>query len=188
MWEGKSPPPAHNMDESPKIADAPVRLVCRYSNGIMESTMARGVAMKGSVLKVLCRTQYEVGIKMTVMGAFLPHTTPGQVIAVLRGQEPGMWVVDLRLRPVAAPVTAKVDQEEQHTAPILAMRDAAVTLAKRLDAAGWVPFFHAAFEHSSPSERPAMLAATEMAVFALLEERELASTDELLARIGKGSK
>jgi hypothetical protein len=31
------------------------------------------------------------------------------------------------------------------------------------------------------------LAATEMAVFTLLEERELASTDALLARIGKAS-
>jgi hypothetical protein len=76
---------------------------------------------------------------------------------------------------------------ESEAAPILEMREAAGRLANRLDAAGWIPFFNAAFEKSSPTERPAMLAATEMAVFALLEERELASTPELLARIGKGS-
>jgi hypothetical protein len=173
-------------DASQKIADAAVRLVCRYSNGIMESTVTRAIGMKGSVLRVMSRTNYEMGVQVTVMAAFLPRTTPGQVTAVLRGEEPGTWVVDLRLRSVAMPLAAAAPVESD-TAPIIEMRDAAVRLARRLDAAGWIPFFNAAFERSSATERPAMLAATEMAVFALLEERDLASSTELLARIGKGS-
>ncbi len=176
------------MGEESNVANAAVRLVCRYSNGIMESAVARAVEMKGSVLRVTCRTNYEPGIKVTVMAAFLAHTTPGQITSVSRGAEPGTWVVDLRLRPVAAPMVGKTEQEEQHTAPVVAMREAAATLAKRLDFAGWVPFYHAAFERATSSERPAMLAATETAVFSLLEERGLANMGALLDRIGKGSK
>jgi hypothetical protein len=176
------------MEDPSKIADAPVRLVCRYSNGILESTVARAMAMKGSVLRVICRTNYEPGIQVTVMAAFLPRTTPGQITSVSRGKEPGTWIVDLRLRAVAMPVIAGAVQVEQETAPLVAMREAAGTLARRLDAAGWIPFYHAAFERAPASERPAMLAATETAVFSLLEERGLVSMSVLLNRIGKGSK
>jgi hypothetical protein len=185
MWKGKSPPRL-NMEDASKVTDAAVRLVCRYSNGIMESTVARAITMKGAVLRVMSRTSYEMGVQVTVMAAFLPRTTPGQVTAILRGEEPGTWVVDLRLRSVAMPLATAAPVESE-TAPILEMREAAVRLAKRLDAAGWIPFFNAAFERSSPTERPAMLAATEMAVFALLEERDLAGATELLARIGERS-
>src|SRR5580658_6051781 len=109
--------PRHDMeDTSQKIADAAVRLVCRYSNGIMESTVARAIGMKGPVLRVLCRTQYEMGVQVTVMAAFLPRTTPGQVTAVLRGEEPGSWVVDLRLRSVAMPLSVAAPVESE-TAP-----------------------------------------------------------------------
>jgi hypothetical protein len=176
------------MEDSPKVVDAPVRLVCRYSNGIMESTVARGMEMKGGVLRVTCRRNFEVGIQMTVMAAFLAHTTPGQVTAVRRADEPGTWVVDLRLRALAMPAITATVQVQSETAPVVAMREAAGTLAKRLESAGWIPFFHAAFERATASERPAMLAATEMAVFSLLDERGLASLDPLLNRIGKGSK
>jgi hypothetical protein len=176
------------VEDSPKVVDASVRLVCRYSNGIMESAVARGMEMKGGVLRVICRTNYEVGVQVTVMAGFLPRTTPGQVIVVKRGEEPGTWVVDLRLRALAMPVITATVQVESERAPVVAMREAAGTLAKRLDSAGWIPFFQAAFAHAAASERPAMLAATEMAVFSLLEERGFASMGPMLNRIGKGPK
>ncbi|GEM_PF-5093210 len=164
--------------------DAPVRLVCRYSNGISESAVARGIGMKGPVLRVMCRTKYELGTTVTAMASFLPTTTPGQVIAVERGKEVGTWLMELRLRPATAPAA----EIEGHTTPLMPMPEAAGILARRLESAGWIPFFQAAFEKSDAVERPAMLAAVETAVFSLLQARDLASISDLTNRVVKGAK
>jgi hypothetical protein len=176
------------VEDQAKVVDAPVRVVCRYSNGIMESTVARGIMMKGNVLRVLCRTSFDPGIQVTVMAGFLARTSPAQIAAVTRGKEPGTYVVDLRLRPTAMSVVSGPVKMEPETPPATRLKEAARTLAARLDSAGWVPFYGAAFERATPSERPAMLAATEVAVYTLLEERGLTSVRVLLNRIGKGSR
>lgn len=173
------------MEASDKsVTDVPVRLVIRYSNGIMQSGVARCIAMKGHVLRVLTRDQYETGSKLTAMAAFLPGTTLAIVGRVARGQEAGTWIVDLTLRPTVAP-SADLKKPIQEASPE-ALRGAAAGLAARLDVAGWIPYKTAAFEGVGSAERGLRLAATELAVYALLEEKGYASKNALVNRVRKG--
>lgn len=166
------------------VADLPVRLVIRYSNGIMQSGVARAVAMKGTVLRVTTREQYETGWKLTAMAAFLPATTPAIVGKVARGTEPGTWTVDLTLRPVAPSLTS-LNRDIQEGSPA-ALRATAASLASRLDLLGPLPYRKAAFDGATEADRGLRLAATELAVYALLETIGLASKEILMHRLRKG--
>ncbi len=170
----------------PKVADTPVRIICRFANGLLQSSVARGVSLKKNVLQVTSREHMEVGISVTVMGAFLDRTNPAQVTSVKRGAEPGSYVIELTLRtmaaPIAAPKTGEISEGSSR-----ALREAAQTLANRLDAAGWVPYHRAAFEKAAPSDRALYLAATEIAVCSLLADRGLADVSVLRATLSSAA-
>src|SRR2546423_6430385 len=85
------------MEPQGQVADTAVRLVCRYSNGLTQNLVSRGVSMNKGVLRVSVREQFEVGVSLTVMSAFLPRITPAQVVHVERGPEPGAFLLDLKL-------------------------------------------------------------------------------------------
>ena len=176
------------MDEgAAKVADTPVRIVCRFANGLMQSSVARGISLVERVLRVSTREPLEVGVQVTVMGAFLTRINPAQITSVKRGKEPGSYIVELTLRtmptPIAAPIAAKTtDISEGSNA---ALRQAATSLANRLQTAGWIPYHRAAFERAAAVDRPLYLAATEIAVFSLLAEKGLADLNLLRSRIGK---
>ena len=84
-------------EESPKVAAAPVRLICRYSNGVVKSFLARGVSRKDELLRVLTSEQFEPGIELTVMAPFLSAAQSCRVMGIQRGHEPGYSLLELRL-------------------------------------------------------------------------------------------
>ncbi len=174
------------MDEGgKKVADQPVRVVCRYANGLMQSSVARGQSLNGDILRVLTREQYEPGITVTVMAAFLDKTQTARVTAYRRTAEAGVFLMELLLRPVPG-VIAPAAETAQSSGE--RFRQGASALAKRLEDAGWCPYYEAVFERATASERALFLAATEIAVFKMVAEYGLADLEWMKARIGRGSR
>jgi hypothetical protein len=173
-------------DAVKKVADQPVRIVCRFANGIMQSSVARGVSMKNNVLTVQTRESFETGIKLTVMAAFFEKTQPAQVTSYKRGPEPGIFLMDLTLQQAAGPISMKNAEISEGSGE--AFRQAAGILSKRLETAGWIPYYQAAFEKATASERGPFLAATEMAVFLLLERDGMANVSMLKTRVERASR
>ena len=172
-------------EEAVKVTNAPVRIVCRYANGIVQSAIARGISLKDDVLRVFTREAYEVGVQVTVMSAILPHASMARVTAKKRGEEPGSFVIDLLLRESLGHAPKAEALEEGSSE---AFRAAANALAERLYSAGRVPYRQAAFDGASPADRPLYLAATEKAVFTLLAEKGLADMKTFNAKIERQKK
>lgn len=170
-----------------KVENQPVRIICRFANGLMQSSVARGISLKGETLTVQTRESMEPGIQVTVLAPFLGHTQPALVISCKRDAEAGTFLLSLSLRRIIAPLAQKTEDIDEAEAGD-ALRRAADTLSKRLETAGWIPFHQAAFERAADSERGPMLAATEMAVFTLLEEKNLTSLALLKARVERAGK
>jgi len=169
-----------------KVEDQPVRIICRYANGLMQSSVARGISMKNGVLAVQTRESFETGILVTVMASFLEKTQPAQVTSYKRGPEAGIFLMELTLRPAAAPIAAKTGDIAEASGE--RFRQAAETLSQRLETAGWIPYFQAAFERAAAAERGPFLAATEMAVFSLLEKDGMANASMLKMRVERAGK
>jgi hypothetical protein len=170
-------------DAAKKVADQPVRIICRFANGLMQSSVARGISLKNNVLSVQTRESFETGIQVTVMAAFLEKTQPARVTSYKRGAEPGSFMMQLTLRP---PISTKTAEIAESSGEIF--RLAAGTLSKRLATAGWIPYHQAAFERAAASERGPFLAATEVAVFSLLEEKGLANASMLKTSVERSVK
>jgi hypothetical protein len=169
-----------------KLEDQPVRIICRFANGLMQSSVARSISLKGNVLSVQTRDSFEKGILVTVMASFLEKTHAAQVTSYKRGTEAGTFLMELALRPVAAPIVGKSSDIAESSDEVF--RQAAGTLSKRLEAAGWIPYYQAAFEKATASERGPFLAATEMAVFTLLERDGMADASMLKALVERERK
>ena len=172
------------MPEEVKVVDVAVRLTCRFSNGLTQSVIARGIAMKDRVLRVQVREKYEAGVQLSVIAPFLSRITPAHVTAFGRGAEPGTFLVDLTLKDFMEPAVTATGTVVEFSAASL--KETARALAGRLQGAGRLPYQKAAFAGVPLAERPRMLAVTELAVIALLEEKGLASRS--LLTMGEASR
>jgi hypothetical protein len=173
-----------------RVENQPVRVICRYSNGIIQTALARAVSMDDNVLRVTTRESFEAGVPVTVMAPFLSRTTPGQVTSYKRTEEAGVFAMELKLRPTLAPLAQKTTDIDDASSELSGakFRESCATLVKRLEKAGWIPYRDAAFLRSAVAERPGLLAATEVAVYSLLADRGLADMSELRRRIGSVQK
>ena len=183
-------------EETKRVADTPVRLMCRYSNGIVKSYLARALSFEskgegqgeGQVLRVLTNEQFEPGIPLTAMAAFLPSNMVGRVTAVTRSERPGYFVLELSLRlpPPAAPKPQPVPAPAAQTLQARqALTRFAAALAGRLEASGNVPLYNAAFECAMVNEKQGFLVSTAVAVFLLLAQKEQVDSAQVLGRLRK---
>src|SRR5258708_33119596 len=110
-----------------KVADQAVRVVCRYANGLMQSSVARGQSLTGDILHVLTREQFEPGVTVTVMASFLDRTQTARVASHRRTAEAGVFLMELLLRPVPATIAADTTEIAQASGELF--RQGAATLA-----------------------------------------------------------
>lgn len=167
--------------DSGKTAGGFVRLSCRYSNGLVKTTVARAVAQQGPEFRVLSSEQFEPGLVLTAWASFLPAGQACRVKAVHCGPQAGSFLLDLellpagRLSPVPPPAAAQK--------PPVSFTVYAGELAARLDAAGRAPYYRAAFSHAGPRERQGFLKSTAAAVFLLLAQKGWLDSSELLPKL-----
>jgi len=166
--------------DASKIAGSPVRLTCRYSNGIVKTFVARAVSLDGLALQVLCTEGFEPGIGLTVMAAFLSGGQSSRVTAVKRDPKAG-FLVSLQLQPV---IVAKPPAKAIKTssAAKAAFSRYAKQLADKLAFAGKTPYRKAAFGRGV---QQGYVAVTAAAVLLLLAEKNQLDAVAILERVRK---
>jgi hypothetical protein len=173
--------PENLVEEANKVAGTSVRLICRYTNGVVKSFLSRAISFEGKKLQVLVNEQFEPGIPLTVMSTFLPASRIGRVMKVERGQQAGWFIVEVSLQP-PVPVPAKPKATAQPQPEHVSFTSIAGNLAARLEAAGGVPYYKAAFETAAVSEKQAISACTAAAVFLLLSGHEMVDSAQVLMK------
>ncbi len=167
------------MDAS-KIAGSPVRLICRYSNGMVKNFVARAVSLDGQALEILCTEGFEPGIGLTIMAGFLSGQQSSRVAAVKRDPKAG-FLVSLLLDPVtvAKPLPKAV---KTSSAAKAAFSRYAKQLADKLAFAGKTPYRKAAFGRGV---QQGYVAVTAAAVLMLLAEKNQLDALAVLERVKK---
>jgi hypothetical protein len=119
-------------------APVPIRLTCRYSNGVVVSYGARALAYNESSLRVLSSENFEQGIHLNVIAPFLEGVASCRVTATCRSRkQPPYFELDLKLvkKPVLTTRLQADQQAEQHKKGIpeevvLAAQNLALALEK----------------------------------------------------------
>jgi hypothetical protein len=162
------------MEKVTPEAPVPVRLSCRYSNGLVISYVARAVAYDDSSLRVLSSEYFERGIKLSIMAPFLPGVVACRVAATARNREqPAYFELDLQFLNKQAPVVEERQKVLVIAAPQLLVdevAEAARELASRLESGYALPF-PAVLQEISPSQRQLFLAVGAAAVALLLQDK-----------------
>lgn len=111
----------------------PVRLNCRFSNGLHMSYAGRAIGRDNDTLRVLISENFEVGIALTAICSLLDGPTSCRVAAVRRGAQAGFFEAELRLIDVKAKTTSPVPKRAPDSP---ALRAACGELADRLSLLG----------------------------------------------------
>lgn len=153
----------------------PVRLSCRFSNGMVMSYGARAVSCEGETLRVLTSEKFEPGVALQVTSPVLARPTVYRVAKVSRSEgQAGFFLVDLR---VLAPPTPK--PAARRPIPEV-LREAAAELAERLEAAGPQATLYGALSATTSRQAGAFVVASLAAVLALVQRKGLADTLSLV--------
>lgn len=165
-------------EPSPGSSAAPVRLRCRYSNGLVTNALARAVSHEGDVLRVLCSEQFEAGVQLTAQASFLSGAQACRVLSARRSEQPGYFLLDLKLpaavQPAPAPQVAKAPVD---------FTIFAAELAARLDDAGAVPLYRAAFQRATSRERQGFIQCAAAAIFVLLARKGHLDASQVLKKL-----
>lgn len=154
----------------------PVRLTCRFSNGLVMSYTGRVLDYEGGILRVLTNESLDVGVPVTAITPVLSGPTTCRVRRAERSPElPGYFVVELRAlqKPKAPPLHVPE-----------AMRAAALELAARLVRGGPRCTLAQALAGMDPPQTLACLQATAAAVLLLVHAKGLADPVPLLRAAG----
>ena len=159
-----------------RSAPVPIRLTCRYSNGIALSYYARALSVNSRSLRVLCAQPFETGVELSVLAPFLQGLTVCRVAASVRSKRQiSFFELDLRtLRATLPPAEAdEAADRAVQTSPndrdelVRAAAELAGLLENAIDRR-----FTVAWNQLPPARRPALLAAGASAVTLLLQEKE----------------
>lgn len=163
----------------PLLSLLPVRLNCRYSNGIVKTFLARAVSYEGGVLHVLTTEKFEVGISLRVLSPLLSGPTAFRVAGLTKSEDQrGSFLMEMHaLTPLESsavskpPVTAAIPQ---------VFRAAAAELADRLELIGAEGTLREALEGMSPTHARICVWAAVGAVLVLAERNGFADPLPLL--------
>ena len=174
------------MSEDFHSAPVPIRMSCRYSNGMIVSYGARALAYDDSSLRVLSSEDFDRGIRLNIFAPFLEGITSCRVTASSRNREqPAYFELELSFlkKPLpAARAEAKTAVEQTRRAIPREVAFAAEQMAAALELAAdkrisqvWRQF--------PASRRPLFLTVCAAAVLLLLQEKGLLDMQNLLAGV-----
>ena len=179
------------MAETTFPSPVPIRLTCRYSNGIIVSYVARAISYDDKSVRILSSESFERGIRLNVLAPFLNSITPCRVDAVSRSrQESAYFELNLRLIPKAENAPQPANASTGSLDSLLVNVRIATALAKfanRLEEHSgrtcWL-----ALRDTPPEERPLIMPMLAAAVAILLQEKQRVDLRHLTGSLEKSGK
>lgn len=171
-----------------RFAPVPIRLSCRYLNGITLSYYARAMSLNSRSLRVLSAQPFETGVRLNVVAPFWKSTTECRVAASVRSKKQvSFFELDLKflqepaLAPAETPVAAVASQpvpSDSTNLTVLAV--VAADLADRLEETR----FSLAWQKLPAARRPHYLVACVSACMLLLQEKGYLDIRHALRSLG----
>ena len=164
----------------------PIRLSCRYANGVALHFGARALSCGDDSLRVLCSQHFDPGITLQVSGRFLEGHTTCRVAGVQRSRKHrSAFELDLEFvekqAPQAPEAKEAVEEKAGPTVPAELIR-AAEELAGELERDEPKPLSQL-FEALPSAARPLALIVCPAALLRLLGEKNAADGRRLLATL-----
>lgn len=173
-----------SMSEDFHSAPVPIRMSCRYSNGLTVSYGARALAYDDSSLRVLSSEDFARGITLNIFAPFWEGITACRVAASARNRkQPAYFELELSLlkKPLPAARAKKKPAVEQTRKAIpQKVAFAAEQMAAALELAADKGISQV-WRQLPPSRRPLFLTVSAAAVLLLLQEKGLLDVQNLLA-------
>ena len=157
-----------------QLAPVPVRLSCRYSNGVVVSYVARAVAFDDFGIKVLSAEGFEKDVQLSVLAPFIEGIVPCRVAAASRSRDhTGYFELLLKFlkKPKPAPQAKKAPPvEEGHFLIPENMARAALEFAAKLEQLDPWPISRV-LQEIPAAERTLLLIVAAAATSLLLHEK-----------------
>ena len=167
-------------------APVPIRLSCRYTNGVALSFGARALSCTDASVRVLCSQHFDPGISLQVTARFWERTTACRVVAVRRSHkhrpsfEMDLEFVEKQL--LESPEVKETIGEKGGGAVPAELIRAAGELAGQLERDEPQPLSQV-FEALPSAVRPLALVVCAAALLRLLGEKNAADGRRLLAAL-----
>ena len=167
-------------------APVPIRLSCRYANGLALSFAARALWCGEDSMRVLCSQHFDPGVALQVSARFLEGNTTCRVAGVRRSRKHrSAFELDLEFiekQPPETPAATEVVEEKAGRIIPAELIRAAGELAGELERDESKPLSQV-FEALPSALRPPALIVCAAALLRLLGEKNAADGQRLLAAL-----
>lgn len=177
------------MAETTCPSPTPIRLTCRYSNGIVVSYVARMISYDDKSLRVLSSESFDRGIRLNVLTPIFNGIMLCRVNAVSRSSQTGYFELDLRLLPKAEPAPQPAIVSMATSGGVLGAQLATVLsdFASRLEQHPGRTC-SLVLRENPPENRFLILPMLAAAVALLLQEKEMLDLRHLAGNLEKSGK
>ncbi len=165
-------------------APVPVRMTCRFSNGIMLSYYARVITTSKSSIHLMSANPFEHGVQLNLVAPFLNGIVSCRVYRVRRS-EIDRSLFDLELRVVKELGMEKDDEARLSPLSLEQLTETTGQLADQLEKSMETPF-RKIIRNLPESERHPFLMASITAVSALMQEKGYLDLQHALLAVQEG--